>query len=38
MFLKVNWMATENHKEDDTGIQTMGLCFSMYIFFVIKTF
>lgn len=37
MFLKVNWMATGNHKEKFTGIQTMGLCFSAYIFFVIKT-
>lgn len=31
-------MATENHKEKLTGIQTMRLCSPAQIFFVIKTY
>lgn len=30
-------MVTGNHEEKVTGIQTMGLLFSGYTFFVIKT-
>lgn len=30
-------MATGNHEEKVTGIHTMGLLFSGYTFFVIKT-
>lgn len=37
MFLKINGMVTGSHEEKVTGIQTMGLLFSGYTFFVIKS-